>query len=165
VIEDCHDNPEAEQRCPYLRTKPAAVVGSARSLANRHSFIAQGKPRRLGGRSPWTLTDERSASARSVGSARRSQQHNNWLRFAGSRSMHTHSVPFALAPSQLIAGVVIRIRRRARRHSLRLTKFMTLCADYYSARVQYEELSRLSHYELWRRDMTQGDVHRHVSLQ
>jgi len=78
--------------------------------------------------------------------------------------MHTHSVPLALAPSQLIAGVVSQIRRRARRHSLRLRKFLTLCADYYSASVQYEEVYRLSHYELLRRGLTQGDVHRHVSL-
>jgi hypothetical protein len=79
--------------------------------------------------------------------------------------MHTHSVPLDSAPSQIVVGGITLLRRRASRLVLRLVKFMTWCADYHAACVQYDDLSGRSRNELGRLGIEQGDVHRHINVQ
>lgn len=77
--------------------------------------------------------------------------------------MYTQSLSFLSTPSVSITWPVDRLRRKARRFAIRLAKFVVFCANSYSATVQYEVLSKLSHVELERRGIARGDLHRHVA--
>jgi hypothetical protein len=77
--------------------------------------------------------------------------------------MHVHSIRADSAVPISLSWPVDRLRRKAHRLAVRLVKFVTFCADTYSARVQYEELAKLSHAALERRGIARGDLHRHAA--
>jgi hypothetical protein len=54
------------------------------------------------------------------------------------------------------------LRRKGRRFAVRLIQHVRFYADCYSAAVQYEDLNKLSRFELERRGIAPGDLYRHV---
>ena len=75
-----------------------------------------------------------------------------------ARAMHSPTTTF---PS--LSWLVDRSRRNARRVAVWLVRLAVYCADRYSATVQYEELSKLTHADLERRGIARGDLHRHIA--
>jgi hypothetical protein len=75
--------------------------------------------------------------------------------------MHAHSIRANSAAPISLSWPVVRLRKNVRRLAVRLVRFLTFCADAYSARVQYEDLAKLSHVALERRGIARGDLHRH----
>ena len=62
--------------------------------------------------------------------------------FAGSTIMHVHSIPTNSAAPFPLLWPVHGLRKKAQRLAVRLVRFLTFCADAYSARVQYEDLAK-----------------------
>jgi hypothetical protein len=77
--------------------------------------------------------------------------------------MRTITIPSIAIHSLSLTWSLDRLRRKAYRLAVQLTAFAAYCADYYSARAQYEELGKLSVVELERRGIAQGDFHRHAA--
>jgi len=55
------------------------------------------------------------------------------------------------------------LHRKAHRLAVRFAQYVRICADRYSAAVQYEDLARLSAAQLERRGIAPGDLHRQVA--
>jgi hypothetical protein len=83
--------------------------------------------------------------------------------FAGGKFMHAHSIRTSSAEPFTLSWPVYRLRKKAHRLAVRLAAFATYCADSYSARVQYEDLAKLSDVALERRGIARGDMHRHAA--
>ena len=77
--------------------------------------------------------------------------------------MHVHSIPTNSAAPISLLWPVDGLRQKAHRLAIRLVRFLTFCADAYSARVQYEDLAKLSDTQLERRGIARGDLHRHAA--
>jgi len=116
----CHDkHRDFEKRCPHLRAKSAAAVQLARSLANPHTCVAEGEPRRMGGRRPRTLVSERSASTPLPGSA--------------STSVY-RTIGFASRGASLCTPILYRSLQLHPNSSLgALSSYSDECDDTYSA--------------------------------
>ena len=77
--------------------------------------------------------------------------------------MRTYTIPSIVTPSLSLTWPVDRLRRKVHRLAVRLAAFVAYCADSYSARVQYEDLAKLSVAELERYGIARGDLHRHAA--
>jgi hypothetical protein len=77
--------------------------------------------------------------------------------------MQADSIRANSATPIFVARPVDRLRRKVHRLAVRLAACVAYCADSYSARVQYEELAKLSVVELERRGIARGDLHRHAA--
>lgn len=74
--------------------------------------------------------------------------------------MQTHSESAALAPT--LGKLTSFLRKTARRLWYALSAYCVACRDVYAATSTYEQLSRLSDYDLARRELTRADLHRFV---
>jgi hypothetical protein len=77
--------------------------------------------------------------------------------------MHAHSIRTNSAEPITLSWPIDRLRKKAHRLAIRLVKFLAYCGDAYSARVQYEDLAKLSDVALERRGFARGDLHRHAA--